>query len=462
MNSLSSFEDLKTVRLNNPNQLFYYVILLNPMDITPAGKDILRNLSLFDLDSGTRCDYFLPGFLNNGSGLIYDPGLSFGDFKIAIEIERLGPLAFNYKNFFQFYDTIERQNAIGWKYSGGCELLLLEIAEDGSVKTKDIISYNLDDIVRNQRTVSEFLRGLLNITISEKEKSKTKTQIDNLFYSLIMPTSSNDDTRDFSRRSKNLFEASYKKNEYVFISYSTKDFRTVKKIRDDLESAGIACWMAPFDIPSGTNYAYIIEMAIKNTRKFILMLSRNSVQSIWVCNELLRAVTYFGHENPDKLCVLWLGSQFSLDGTSMALPLASVQIQLFNIYSSHDNERIIKLLKDDKNNIIKERERGSNLLDKKSDETTAEIDTKILAQKLRNAILKLNGLLDTLQTYINALDDMAKVDCIYKNQINAILIRLVHIVSTCQSENRTFNREEADILTKDANALLKYCKNLLN
>ncbi len=37
----------------------------------------------------------------------------------------------------------------------------------------------------------------------------------------------------------------------VFISYSTDDTPVTQEIRDGLEAAGIACWMAPRDIVPG-------------------------------------------------------------------------------------------------------------------------------------------------------------------------------------------------------------------
>ncbi len=37
----------------------------------------------------------------------------------------------------------------------------------------------------------------------------------------------------------------------VFISYSTADTTITEQIRDQLETQGIACWMAPRDIAPG-------------------------------------------------------------------------------------------------------------------------------------------------------------------------------------------------------------------
>ena len=73
---------------------------------------------------------------------------------------------------------------------------------------------------------------------------------------------------------------------FVFVSYSTKDDIEVDTIVKVLENAGIACWRAPKMIGVGSNYAKEIPKAITNCRAFLLILSENSQNSIWVEKEL--------------------------------------------------------------------------------------------------------------------------------------------------------------------------------
>lgn len=77
-----------------------------------------------------------------------------------------------------------------------------------------------------------------------------------------------------------------KQKESVFISYSTKDSEAANQIRRMLERNHIPCWMAPNSIPAGGNYADIIPVAINNCEIFLLILSKNSQESIWVPKEL--------------------------------------------------------------------------------------------------------------------------------------------------------------------------------
>ncbi len=78
----------------------------------------------------------------------------------------------------------------------------------------------------------------------------------------------------------------------VFISYSSKDTQTVKKIAQALKEAGIDYWKAPEMIPAGSNYAREIPRAIERCQVFLLVLSESSQESIWVEKEIDCAINY--------------------------------------------------------------------------------------------------------------------------------------------------------------------------
>ena len=81
-------------------------------------------------------------------------------------------------------------------------------------------------------------------------------------------------------------------NKSVFISYSSKDERYIKKMTQMLEKMGITYWIAPDMIPAGPNYAREIPSAIQNCDIFLLVLSKASQQSIWVEKEIDSAIYY--------------------------------------------------------------------------------------------------------------------------------------------------------------------------
>lgn len=76
----------------------------------------------------------------------------------------------------------------------------------------------------------------------------------------------------------------------VFISYSTVDVVNAETVRNVLEKNGLSCWMAPRDIPGGSNYTKEIPIAIRNCKVFVLILSKNAQSSQWVLKELDSAV----------------------------------------------------------------------------------------------------------------------------------------------------------------------------
>lgn len=75
-------------------------------------------------------------------------------------------------------------------------------------------------------------------------------------------------------------------SDKVFISYSSKDVKTVNKIIQKLTDEGIAYWKAPEMIPAGSNYAREIPRAIETCNVFVLMISESSQKSIWVEKEI--------------------------------------------------------------------------------------------------------------------------------------------------------------------------------
>ena len=76
----------------------------------------------------------------------------------------------------------------------------------------------------------------------------------------------------------------------IFISYSSADIEQATTVRTVLEKNNLSCWMAPRDIPGGSNYTKEIPIAIRNCTVFLLILSGNAQNSHWVLKELDSAV----------------------------------------------------------------------------------------------------------------------------------------------------------------------------
>ena len=101
----------------------------------------------------------------------------------------------------------------------------------------------------------------------------------------------------------------------VFISYSTKDKNITDAMCHFLEEKKIRCWFAPKDILAGQEYADVIEHAINNVKVFILVCSKDSLQSKWVHRETNLAVS------DGKIIIPFKIENCSLEGTGMKLYL---------------------------------------------------------------------------------------------------------------------------------------------
>ena len=78
----------------------------------------------------------------------------------------------------------------------------------------------------------------------------------------------------------------------IFISYSKHDKDLVFSICNYLEKNGLTCWIAPRNIPPGSEYAAEIIKGIENCKLFLLMYSDTANQSQHVLREVGRAVHF--------------------------------------------------------------------------------------------------------------------------------------------------------------------------
>ena len=87
----------------------------------------------------------------------------------------------------------------------------------------------------------------------------------------------------------------------VFISYSSKNKELVHKIVRVLEHIGVSYWKAPDMIPVGSNYAREIPRAIRECDLFLLILTKESQESVWVEKEVDSAICYKKNIVPFKI-----------------------------------------------------------------------------------------------------------------------------------------------------------------
>lgn len=75
-------------------------------------------------------------------------------------------------------------------------------------------------------------------------------------------------------------------NHNIFISYSSKQKSIADGVCHYLEENGFKCWMAPRDIPAGSEYTDLIVKAIKSSNVVVLIYSQSAGVSRWVKSEI--------------------------------------------------------------------------------------------------------------------------------------------------------------------------------
>ena len=123
---------------------------------------------------------------------------------------------------------------------------------------------------------------------------------------------------------------------YAFISYSRKNLEDALALRSLLSNRGIETWMAPGDIPVGSNYAGVITRAIREADCMVLLLTDESQNSNMVDKEVDRALTYRKPLFPIALNDLTLNDSFELYLCNQhILPVRQI---------SHNNKALLDLV----------------------------------------------------------------------------------------------------------------------
>jgi hypothetical protein len=81
------------------------------------------------------------------------------------------------------------------------------------------------------------------------------------------------------------------KRHQVFLSYANADREIAQRIADELRQRGISVWFDAYELQFGDSIAEAIEDAISASDYLIVLLSPNSVNSVWVQKELAAALS---------------------------------------------------------------------------------------------------------------------------------------------------------------------------
>jgi uncharacterized protein YjbI with pentapeptide repeats len=133
-----------------------------------------------------------------------------------------------------------------------------------------------------------------------------------------------------------------------FISYSTKDQQFVERIYADLQSKGVRCWFAPQDLKIGDRIRNEIDDSIRLHDKLLLVLSKDSITSRWVEQEVETAITQEDNRKKAVLFPIRLDDAVMETGSGWpALVKKTRYIGDFSRWKDHDSyirafERLIR------------------------------------------------------------------------------------------------------------------------
>ena len=113
----------------------------------------------------------------------------------------------------------------------------------------------------------------------------------------------------------------------VFISYNSNDLEVANMIKETLESNEISCWMAPDSISVESNYIADMPKEIDECKIFLLVLSKNSQESIKVSKEINEAINKRKTIIPFKIEDCELNDSFKIYLSGMQIINAYVELQ---------------------------------------------------------------------------------------------------------------------------------------
>lgn len=144
-----------------------------------------------------------------------------------------------------------------------------------------------------------------------------------------------------------------------FISFSSKDQDFVRRLYADFQNNGVRCWFAPEDLKIGDKIRPRIDESIHLYDKLLLVLSKHSVTSQWVEQEVETALEKERKENRTVIFPIRLDNAvMEIEGGWPALIRNTRNIGDFTCWKEHDayHKVLERLMRDLKAEIVKDGE----------------------------------------------------------------------------------------------------------
>ena len=200
----------------------------------------------------------------------------------------------------------------------------------------------------------------------------------------------------------------------IFISYSSKDIDQVLIVKELLDKKGFNCWMAPYSIPPGSDYASEITPAISQSKVMIAFLSTNFQNSIWTRKEVDLAL------NNKVIIIPWELSQIELSKAYTFLFSNVQRIAAYRDFNNSFNEllNLLTKLKDSSDfeindSITIDYTEIEELIKKRKFVHAERLILRKISENPEDGYLYLLGLLTQLE--IRSIEELDSCDCNYEN-----------------------------------------------
>lgn len=350
VNTIKQFEE----NARHSRKSWTMIIFANASSDSKAVEYVIRNFHEMDIISDD-VDFYLPGYNKHdlrsnvsrdelkwrndylseeyqdyhGEDSFCQGVLSFvgrrRKFVKVIDSPRLGPIIFNEAEFTDFIMEFNRKNH-GYHYMGTCQMIIVPLAS-GFPDYSRIRSYDLDAIIDcpSGPSLDSFFHHVVHVIRDSHpytgnsflarlmgRRDNVLTEIDRLYEEATMFRGSDDRYEIIINNVIVDMERCLQwslREEYFFISYSSKNVLKAAMIGRSLQEIGKHVWIAPDGIPQGREYSLVVPTALKLAKHFVLLLTHESACSNWVKRELDIAIS---NEANTKVKVL-LAEGFSID-----------------------------------------------------------------------------------------------------------------------------------------------------
>ncbi len=166
------------------NERWYIFLVMNPMNQTNAGIDIIKNFSYLDVRTG-NVTFFIPGFSNMPEGVVPYRSNN-GDREVYVD-ETFGTLYFDKRGFLETIEWLERGSGRTYRYSEDLDLVIVKYHPryndndkyEQNFDLKNMIVYNLDQLKHEGINTLRMITECMKVVSDSETERDVKQRLEN-------------------------------------------------------------------------------------------------------------------------------------------------------------------------------------------------------------------------------------------------------------------------------------------